>query len=80
MKLILATLLLSLATSSTACDHKPEYDVSDHSKAAADAYKLYEAVSSGDTEAAMSIYTSVGAREKKTPQDLATKDWAASGK
>lgn len=78
MKFTLAALILGIA-STHGCDYKPGNDVTDHSKAAVDSYKLYEAVSSGDSEAAMTIYTTPGARSSKSPQDLATKDWAASG-
>lgn len=79
MKFTIAALLLGIAGTASGCNYKPEYDVSDHSKAAVDSYNLYTAISAGDKETAMSIYTTPGARSSKSPQDLATKDWAASG-
>jgi hypothetical protein len=77
MKLTLAALFIGIASTGQGCDYTPQNDVTDHSKAVVDSYKLYEAVSSGDKE--LTIYTTPGARLSKSPQDLATKDWAASG-
>lgn len=78
MKYIIAPLLISLASAGD-CDYKPGNDVTDHSKSAVDALKLKEAVNAGDTEKAMEIYTNPTTRSSKTPQGLATKDWAGAG-
>ena len=78
MKYIVAPLLISLANAAD-CDYKPGNDVTDHSKSAVDALRLKEAVNAGDTDKAMEIYTNPTTRSSKTPQGLATKDWAGAG-